>query len=281
MSVSMSLIRLGNRVFPKIEHPFNLQNEGKLSYARWQYERGADTIACYREAYTGEQMFAGKEVLDMGCGAGGKSLYYASLGAKSVTGVEIVEHYKAEAESLAAELGLSDKFRFVCASALELPFPDGSFDTIIMNDFFEHVSEPEKALKEALRLLRPDGRIFVNFPPYWHPTGYHMSDAINTPWVHLFFHDKQLIAAYKELIRGLPDEQDRLDLRFTKDENGEDQYTYINKMTLKRAKRILKELDITPEYYKEIPLRTYFTPLARLPAVKEMFVKMAVCVIRK
>ena len=281
MRTSTRIIRFTNKIFPKIEHPFNMQNDGKTTYARWQYERGANTIACYSGFYTPEEMFKGKKVLDMGCGAGGKSLYYASLGAEHVTGVEIVEHYKAEATALAAELGLSDRFTFVCASAFELPFPDCSFDTIIMNDFFEHVSDPERALKEAIRLITPEGKIFINFPPYYHPTGYHMSDAINMPWVHLFFTDRQLIEAYKDLVKGLPDEQDRLDLRFSKDENGVDQYTYINRMTLKRAKKIFDHLGVKLEFYREIPLRSYFKPLSKFPPTRELFVKMAVCVVGK
>ena len=38
----------------------------------------------------------GRDVLDLGCGAGGKSLYYASLGAKMVVGVDIVSDYENE-----------------------------------------------------------------------------------------------------------------------------------------------------------------------------------------
>ena len=281
MRTSTRLIRALNRLFPKVEHPFNMQNDGKTTYARWQYERGADTIACYAAYCTPEQMFRGKKVLDMGCGAGGKSLYYASLGAEHVTGVEIVARYEAEAKALAEELGLGGSFTFVRASAFELPFPDNSFDTVVMNDFFEHVSDPERALREAVRLITPEGRIFINFPPYYHPTGYHMSDAIHMPWVHLFFSDRQLIEAYKELVRGLPDERERLELRFTTDEQGVDQYTYINRMTLKRAKRIFSSLGVHLLYYHEIPLRRYFRPLAKFPPTREMFVKMAVCVVGK
>ena len=52
-------------------------------------------------------------------------------------------------------------------------------------------------------------------------------------------------------------------------------------MTIKRFKKILKKLEITPVYYKEMPLRSFLSPLAKLPFFKEMFVKMAVCVIEK
>ena len=148
-----------------------------------------------------------------------------------------------------------------------------------MNDFMEHVDNPAAALREAMRLVRPSGRIFINFPPYYHPTGAHLSDAINIPWVQLFYSDSALIKAYKELIRGVPDEAERLALRFYTDENGVEKIGYINKMTLKKFKGILRDLAITPQYYREVPLRRYFALFAKLPVLKELFVKMAICVI--
>lgn len=187
MSVSVSIIKFTNKIFPKVVHPFNLQNAGKESYAEWQFRKGRDTIKFFLDACTAEEMFQDKLVLDMGCGAAGKSLYYCSLGAKQVTGVDVVEHYRAEAEALAKKLGYENRFRFVVGPAFDLPFEDNSFDTVIMNDFMEHVSDPEAVLREALRLVKPEGGIFINFPPYYHPTGAHLSDAINMPWVHLFF----------------------------------------------------------------------------------------------
>jgi SAM-dependent methyltransferase len=275
------MIKFTNKIFPKVVHPFNLQNQGKETYAKWQYRKGEDTIRFFLEARTAEEMFRGKQVLDMGCGAAGKSLYYCSLGAEKVTGVEIVAHYEQEANALAAELGFADRFQFVCASAFELPFPDSSFDTIIMNDFMEHVSDPARTLKEALRLIRPAGAIYINFPPYYHPTGAHLSDVINMPWVHLFFTENMLVKAYKELVKGLPDEKERLELRISRDENGREYFGYINKMTLKKFKGILAQLGIRPAYYREVPLRSWMAPLAKIPGIKEMFVKMGVCIIQK
>ena len=186
-----------------------------------------------------------------------------------------------QANALAAELGFADRFQFVCASAFELPFPDSSFDTIIMNDFMEHVSDPARTLKEALRLIRPAGAIYINFPPYYHPTGAHLSDVINMPWVHLFFTENMLVKAYKELVKGLPDEKERLELRISRDENGREYFGYINKMTLKKFKGILAQLGIRPAYYREVPLRSWMAPLAKIPGIKEMFVKMGVCIIQK
>ena len=279
MGLPYQLLLKTNNWFPKIVHPFNLQNDGEKTYAMWQYEKGYDTIKLYLDRYTTDDMFAGKDVLDMGCGAAGKSLYYVSLGARHVTGVDIVEHYRAKAEGMAEQLGFSDRFTFVLGSAYEMPFADKCFDTVIMNDFMEHVDNPAAALREAMRLVRPGGRIFINFPPYYHPTGAHLSDAINIPWVQLFYSDDALIRAYKELIRGVPDEAERLALRFYTDENGVERIGYINKMTLKKFKGILRELSIVPQYYREVPLRRYFALFAKIPGIKELFVKMAICVI--
>lgn len=281
MSFAVGFVKLTNKIFPAVVHPFNLANEKQMSYAEWQFEKGAATIECYKGFFEPAEMFLDKEVLDMGCGAAGKSIYYASLGAKMVVGVDIVPHYEAEANELAAKLGYADKFRFVLASADSLPFPDESFDTVIMNDFMEHISNPEAALLEARRLLKKDGRIFINFPPYYHPTGAHLSDTIHMPWIHMFLSEKQLVKAYKELVKGLPDEKERLELRLTTDPDGTERLGYINKMTLKRFGRILKKLEITPVHYREIPLRSYFKLFAKMPLLKEMFVKMAVCVIEK
>lgn len=280
MAISTALIKLTNHIFPKVVHPFNLQNQGAETYAHWQYRRGGETIKYFLEARTADEMFRDKRVLDMGCGAAGKSLYYCSLGAH-VTGVDVVAHYEAEANTLAEELGYEDRFRFIRASAFELPFEDESFDTIIMNDFMEHVSDPARTLKEALRLVSPEGAVYINFPPYYHPTGAHLSDVINMPWVHLFFTEKMLVKAYKELVRGMPDEKERLELRISKRPDGTEYFGYINKMTLKKFKGILKELGLTPAYYREIPLRPWLALLAKMPVVKEMFVKMGVCILKK
>lgn len=281
MSLPVSLIKFTNKIFPPVVHPFNLQNDGVKTYAEWQYEKGADTVRFFAGRYPAAVMFEGKRVLDMGCGAAGKSLYYASMGAAHVTGVEIVAHYQAEALALAEKLGLRDRFTFHLGSADALPFADGSFDTIIMNDFMEHTSDPEATLKEALRLLAPDGRIYINFPPYGHPYGAHMSDLLNMPWVHCFFSEHSLCLAYRELAETVPDGDQRVEFRMKQKENGKWEIAYINKMSLRRFKGILQKLNVEPEYYEEAPLRNFLKVLAKCPATREKFVRMAVCVIKK
>ena len=270
-----------NKLFKPPVHPLNLQNDGVMSYAMWQYTKGAETIKFYLDFCTEEEMFKDKTIVDIGCGAAGKSLYYASRGAKEVIGVEILEKYETESTALAKELGLSDKFRFVCADAASLPFEDGSIDTIIMNDAMEHVATPEAVIDECLRVLSRGGRLFVNFPPINHPFGAHLSDLIYIPWVHLFFSEATLVEAYKYLAESVPDGDDRISFRISKKDDGTEYFSYINHMSIKRFNRILKSKGITPAYIKHIPLRGFLKPLTALPFFKEMFVKMVVCVFEK
>ena len=253
-----------------------MQSEGGKTYAEWQFDNGERTIEFYLKRYTRDEMFKGKKVLDIGCGAGGKSLYYASdkVGAKYVCGIDITEEYAKESSELAGKLGLSEKFGFICGDAAKTELPESSFDTIVMNDAMEHVNEPESVLKECMRLLVPGGRLYINFPPYYHPFGAHLSDAIGIPWAHAFFSQKSLIKAYKKLVRDLPDGERRIKFRISQRDDGTEYLSYINKMTLKRFKKILKGLDMNAEYYKE-------ELFIRTPVLKEFFTRMAVCVITK
>ncbi|MBQ1936075.1 MAG: class I SAM-dependent methyltransferase [Clostridia bacterium] len=281
MSWSVSLLRAVNRLFPLPQHPFNLQNDGVKTYAEWQFEKGRDTVAFYLQFASLDELFLNKQVLDIGCGAAGKTLFYASCGVEHITGMDIVAHYEGEANALAERLGYQDKFTFVLGDAAATPFADNSFDTIIMNDAMEHVDKPEAVLSECLRILRPRGRIYINFPPYDHPYGAHLSDAIGMPWVHRFFTEKTLIQGYKELVAHLPDGPSRVDFRISKKEDGTEYFSYINHMSIRRFRGILNRLNLHPIYLHEAPLRGFLKPLAKLPVLKEFFVKMVVCVIEK
>ena len=263
-----------NRLFKRPPHPFNMQLEGEKTYAEWQFENGGRTVAFYLGRYTLDGMFAGKRVLDVGCGAGGKSLYYASIGAERVTGLDIVERYEKESAELAKKLNLSDKFGFVLGDAARMPFGEASFDTIIANDALEHVGEPAAVLSECMRVLAPGGRLYVNFPPYNHPYGAHLSDLIGIPWVHVFFGEKSLIKGYKKLAADLPDGEKRIKLRISKRPDGGEYFSYINKMTVKKFKKLVAGLGLDMEYYKE-------ERFVKVPVFREYLTRMVVCVIKK
>ncbi|MBC7960745.1 MAG: class I SAM-dependent methyltransferase [Vallitaleaceae bacterium] len=281
MKKSISLCKKLNALFPLPVHPFNLSNDQKMTYAQWQFEKGLDTIKFYLHKTTTKDMFEDKIVLDVGCGAGGKTIFYGTHKVKAIYGLEILGKYKEEAEKLAKEKGLENLFTFICEDASKMHFSDGFFDAIIMNDAMEHVDHPEAVLAECYRVLKPGGRLYLNFPPYNHPYGAHLSDVMGFPWIHRFFSEKTLIEVYKDLVKDKPDGKERIEFRISQDASGKEYFSYINEMTIKRFQRILTNSSFETFYYHEVPLRKQLSFLAKLPILKEFFVKMVVCILQK
>ncbi len=56
-----------------------------------------------------------------------------------------------------------DSVSYHDASVYDLPFADASFDTVLMVRVFHHLGEPEKALKEIHRTLKPGGELVFNY----------------------------------------------------------------------------------------------------------------------
>jgi len=47
------------------------------------------------------------------------------------------------------------------------PFDDASFDSVVANEVFEHVFNPDEFLNETLRILKPEGMILLTMPFVW------------------------------------------------------------------------------------------------------------------
>src|SRR3989344_4807657 len=52
----------------------------------------------------------------------------------------------------------------VVADGKNLPFKDNSFDLVLIESVLEHVDEPERVIKEAYRVLKFKGRIYISIP---------------------------------------------------------------------------------------------------------------------
>lgn len=101
------------------------------------------------------------KVLDIACARGANDCYLTERFGCSVTGIDIDEDLVNQARRLAKKKGLEDRLTFKLADAKDLPFPDSEFDVSIFQAVLIMVGDQEKALREAIRVTRPQGYIGV------------------------------------------------------------------------------------------------------------------------
>ncbi len=99
-----------------------------------------------------------QSVLDIGCGAG-----------YLVRDLEQARHRVTGIDLSSASLDTARRFNpescanLICMSAYELDrFAPASFDVVCAMDFLEHVTEPEKVVAGAARVLKPGGLFFFH-----------------------------------------------------------------------------------------------------------------------
>lgn len=112
------------------------------------------------------------QALNLGTGEGDYDPMIAGY-CTELTACDINENDIAFARNLNAS---TPNLRYQVEDALNLSFPDNTFDLLISVDVMEHVGQPERMTKEIARVLRTSGFAFITFPQSNFPWTY---DPIN------------------------------------------------------------------------------------------------------
>jgi ubiquinone/menaquinone biosynthesis C-methylase UbiE len=103
----------------------------------------------------------GKSLLDVGCGAGENSVYFATRGAQCVA-ADYSPGMVDVALKLAEQNGVQVKGHVV--NAMDIDFPDHTFDVVYASNLLHHIPDPKLAIAEMHRVLKPGGQLC-----FWDP----------------------------------------------------------------------------------------------------------------
>ncbi|MGJ7910848.1 methyltransferase domain-containing protein [Neobacillus sp. LXY-1] len=127
----------------------------------------------------------GETVLDIGCSQGITSILLGREG-KKVIGVDLLQ----ESIDYANEVLLNEEestqklVEFKAANFILVDFGDQTFDSIILGEVLEHVTDPERFINKAFKLLNDNGSLIITLPfginDYFdHKKTYYLMDLMN------------------------------------------------------------------------------------------------------
>ncbi|MFZ2070828.1 MAG: class I SAM-dependent methyltransferase [Halobacteriota archaeon] len=97
------------------------------------------------------------KILDIGCGTGKLALHLSEVTDGEVTAIDPIRKSIAQAKEKAP----SDTVAFEVQSAESLNFADDSFDVVVSLKALHEMGNPAVALREARRVLKTTGKIFI------------------------------------------------------------------------------------------------------------------------
>jgi len=134
----------------------------------------------------------GYAILEIGCGEGGVLQPFLEKGCRC-TGVDLDQVRLDLGNEFLESYVKSGELEFVNQNIYEEGFLkkyQGAFNLIMLKDVIEHVPEQDKFIPYLRKLLKPGGKIFFGFPPWYMPHGGHQQVVKNKylgmmPYIHL------------------------------------------------------------------------------------------------
>ena len=132
------------------------------AYARWApfYDFAfALVMRAGRKASAAMASQIGGRVIDVGVGTGLELPMFKRT--VTVTGIDLSEPMLDIARKRVADLGLDNVEDLLVMDAMNLKFPDGSFDTAVVPYVLTVVPDPVRTLEEITRVVKPGGHIIL------------------------------------------------------------------------------------------------------------------------
>jgi ubiquinone/menaquinone biosynthesis C-methylase UbiE len=179
--------RVYNEKVVTIEEEFDVWGE----YHQHRHEMRYDLIS----AAAGDACPDGGVVLDLGCGS---ALVADRLATRALTyvGVDYGGHHIAYAKTKHDAEPKALRTVFARSAAEVLPFADGVFDVVVFSEVIEHLMQPELAVWEIARVLKPGGTFVMT-------TNNASEVPLRSPLTHLFAWLEKALGAYRPALISL------------------------------------------------------------------------------
>jgi SAM-dependent methyltransferase len=173
-------------------------------YWGYQYQLAREVLV--KQLVADGALRAGASVAEIGCAEGGVLIACVQAGAVRALGTDIESARLSAGATIVRTINtalaskatsnmhpaLEERVTF---SAHDILFDEpraewlGAFDLVILRDVLEHLANPTLALANIQRVLKPNGYVLVEFPPYNSPFGGHQHLLGNRwgklPYMHL------------------------------------------------------------------------------------------------
>ena len=155
-------------------------------------------LRCYQEQhwygknflfdFIGDINVQDKHILEIGCAEAGLLKFYQDKGA-NCSGLELSDVRYNNAVLLNDSNRMNIFQADICDPKSYSIVLQNKYDLIIIRDVIEHIKHKEKALKNIYNLLKPNGKLFVSFPPkYCAYAGHQQTIPVifgKLPYIHL------------------------------------------------------------------------------------------------
>ncbi len=127
----------------------------------YKINRRQAQIDLIEELLMWSKVTSARNIVDVGCGIGGSTLYLADKFQATARGITLSPVQASRATERAKEAGKTAEVEFQVADALNMPFEDNSFDLVWSLESGEHMPDKTLFLQECYRVLKPGGTAIV------------------------------------------------------------------------------------------------------------------------
>ncbi|GAB5045789.1 class I SAM-dependent methyltransferase [Thermodesulfovibrio sp. TK110] len=233
---------------------FQITEHPGLKATKEQVER------IYHRYHFARKFAKGKDVLEVACGSG-IGLGYLQEVANSVTGGDIDEKNIEIARKY-----YKDRIKVEIMDAHSLPFPENSFDLVLLYEAIYYLKEPQSFIKEASRVLRDEGVLIIcTVNKDWedfHPSPY-TYNYFSVPELYEAlkneFREIEMYGAFKVEYKGMKDKVvsliKRLAVNFNLIPGSLSARAYLKRIFMGKLLPIPEELkEGMCEYYEPVPI---------------------------